>query len=44
MDRLTMLRIVLEVVLLISGVLILTAGIILLLRKTGIMKESGNTG
>ncbi len=41
MDRLTIIRIALEVILLLSGVLILTAGIIMLLRKTGIIKDYG---
>lgn len=40
MDRLTKIRIALESVLLLSGAFILTAGLIMLIRKAGIIKES----
>jgi hypothetical protein len=41
MDRITIIRIALEVILLISGVFILTAGIIMILRKAGVIKDNG---
>lgn len=41
MDRLTGIRIFLEVILLVSGIFILTAGILILLKKTGLIKDSG---
>lgn len=39
-DRLTGIRIALEVILLISGIFILTAGIVMIILKTGIIKEN----
>lgn len=41
MDRITIIRIALEVILLISGVFILTAGIIMILRKAEVIKDNG---
>lgn len=40
-DRLTFIRISLEVILLVSGIFILTTGILILLRKTGLTKDYG---
>jgi len=39
-DRLTAIRLALEIILLLSGIIILTSGIIMLLRKNGIIKDS----
>jgi hypothetical protein len=40
-DRLTGIRLALEVILLISGIFILTTGIIMLMRKAGVINDSG---